>query len=291
MALSNMINNKKMCYVQWNITPKCNYDCSYCSTKGRSMIQDVSPYIFLNKFSKHLSSPWRFYLCGMGEPFMAPDFIKTVKGLIEMGHYVGVMTNFSAPEEKILEFCKIAGDRIFEFGASLHLEHAQPDQFFKKALLIKNIIGDKFSVHSVARKGKVAELEKIGWFFRKKGINFILQLERDYKSNNIKDPFINYNKKEKEIIKNFKKRLYDKNILRFRGHLCLSGSKYFVIDENGDAYRCSPAQRLMDKKGYLGNLLEGTFKLKNRPTVCRYEYCSCVQPIIDNLVLDKKYGQ
>ena len=155
-------------------------------------------------------------------------------------------------------------------------------------LLIKGLIGNKFHVHSVARKGQISKIVKIAQAFQDKGILFILQLERDYTKNNIQNPFVNNTKQEKEIIKKFGGRFYNKNILKFKGCLCWSGSKYFVIDERGDAYRCNPAQRLRDEKGYLGNLLEGTFKLRNRPTICRYGYCYCVQPIREGLILGRK---
>lgn len=285
----------KINFVQWGITQRCNYGCSYCATKGlrivsckKQAVDSVSPYIFLDKFAKYLSGSWQFYLCGSGEPFIAPDFLKIVKGLIKMGHQIGVMTNFSAPEKEILEFCKITRGKLFEFGASLHLEHIKLDKFFKKVLLVKQIIGDKFSVHSVARKGQVLKIEKIARVFQNKGIRFVLQLERDYTKNNIEEPFVNYTRQEKAVIKKVRRRFYNKNILKFKGYSCWSGSKYFVIDEKGDAYRCNPAQRFRDKRGYLGNLLKGTFKLRSRPITCHYDYCYCVEPISLGMIIDNQ---
>ncbi len=282
-------------HVQWNITRKCNYNCSYCLTKNKRLNEcwgkitaDPDPCTFLDKFRKHLSGSWQFYLCGAGEPFATPRFLEIVKELAKMNHQVGVQTNFSMPEEKIVEFCKITRDKLFQFKASLHLEYVSLEIFLEKALKVRNLIGDKFAVCSVARKGRVAELEKIGQIFRKKGIIFILQLERDYTKKNIKEPFVNYTEKEKNIIKNFKRRLYDKNIPKFTNNLCWAGSKYFVIDEKGEAYRCNPAQRLKDSSGYLGNLLDDTFRLKKNPSVCSYKYCYCTQPIRLGLILNQK---
>lgn len=294
--ISQSIKDKKIInYVQWNITRRCNYNCSYCSTKHkrfskhwRKITDDPDPYTFLDKFRKHLSGSWGFYLCGTGEPFMTPRFLEIVKELVEMNHQIDVQTNFSMPEEKIFEFCKIVKNKLFQFRASLHLDYVSPEKFLKKALKIKKLIG-RFVVYSVAKKGKVAELEEIGQIFRKKGITFVLQLERNYSKKNIKEPFVNYTEKEKNIIKNFRYNFYDKKTLKFAGNLCWAGSKYFVIDEKGEAYRCNPAQRFIrDNNGYLGNLLDDTFKLKKNPSVCSYKYCYCVQPIISGLILDKK---
>ena len=178
MNLYKKINQdkKSVNYIQWNITRRCNYDCSYCFTKKRRIdkrrrmaFNDPDPYTFLNRFSEHLPGSWQFYLCGSGEPFMTPKFLKIVNRLVKMKHQVGVMTNFSAPEEKIVEFCKITGNKLFEFSASMHLEHVNLKEFLQKAILVKQLVGDKFSVRSVARKGRLSELEKIGQSFRNKG--------------------------------------------------------------------------------------------------------------------------
>ena len=285
----------KINFVQWGITQRCNYGCSYCVANGlrivsskKQAVDNVSPYIFLDKFSKHLLGIWQFHLCGNGEPFMAPDFLKTVKGLIKMNHQVGVTTNFSAPKKEILEFCRITKDKLFKFDVSLHLEYTKLGNFLKKALLIKRLIGDKFRVYSVARKGCLFELEKIGWLFREKGIPFTLQLERDYTKNNIKEPFVEYTKQEKDIIRKFRGCFYDKNNLKFKGKLCWAGSKYFVINDEGDAWRCHPARRPRDSKGYLGNLLKGTFKLNQSISICQYKYCYCVEPISFGMIVNNQ---
>jgi len=249
---------------------------------------DPDPYTFLNRFSEHLPGSWQFYLCGSGEPFMTPKFLKIVNRLVKMKHQVGVMTNFSASEEKIVEFCKITGNRLFEFSASMHLEYVNLKEFLQKAILVKQLVGDKFSVRSVARKGRLSELEKIGQSFRNKGIRFVLHLERDYIKNSIEEPFVHYSHKERNIIRDFRGRFYDKNILKFKGKSCWAGSKYLVINEEGDAYRCNPAQRFKADKGYLGNLLKGTFKLNKNPSVCRYRYCYCLQPIALGMILNVK---
>jgi len=279
--------NDKINYVHWNITRRCNYDCSYCSTREKRLKGDISidpdPYLFLEKFSKYLSGSWVFHLSGPGEPFMAPRFLDIVKELIKMGHWVGILTNFSASEEKIMEFCEICGDKLFEFGASLHMENVNPAKFLKKAILFKKIIGDKFFVCSVGRKGKLTKLDKIGRSFRKNGISFGLQLERDRSKSDPEDFFIRYSKKEQGIIKKPVNFLIKKGSLNLNGKLCFTGKRYFCLNGDGEACRCWPAMkaknRYGDQSGYLGNLLEDTFKLRNKPDFCPYDCCHCPDPI------------
>lgn len=272
--------------VDWNITPVCNYNCSYCLNKRIEPTGNYpDPYTFLDKFAKNLSGSWNFYLAGSGEPFMAPDFFKITRELTKMGHKIELVSNFSASSKEILKFCRIAGKKLLHFNASLHLEFANPAKFLKKALLIKQVIGNKFSVLSVARPGRIFKLRKIAQNFRNQGIHFSMQLERNYSKGN-QEPYVKYSKEELNIIKDFRKNFYHKDLLRFKGKLCWAGSKYFSLNEKGEAWRCISAWRHEDKEGYLGNLFQGTFKLKKEPTVCRYEYCVCINPIVLGMVVN-----
>ncbi len=268
--------------VEWKIAEVCNYHCSYCLGKekrqndfqNKRAVKKISPFIFLDKFGKNLPGIWNFYFSGIGEPFLIPNFFNIARKLVRMGHRMEIVTNFSASAEKILKFCEIVNKGLRHFNASLHLEHADFGDFLKKAILVRRLIGNRFSVLSVARKGQVSKLKKIGQIFQDHKIPFRMQLERDY-SKSSQDSFIKYTKKESGIIKDFNGDFYDKRFLKLKGKLCWAGSKYFVINERGDAWRCHQAVN----QEYLGNLLEGTFKLNKVPDVCRYEYCACINPI------------
>jgi MoaA/NifB/PqqE/SkfB family radical SAM enzyme len=270
--------------VDWEISRACNYNCSYCLTKHRRKKEKNSPSstpIFIDKFAKNLSGNWLFYF-NSGEPFLLPDLPKITDELIKMGHHIELVTNFSASLEKIFEFCEVANRGLRRFWASLHLEHADLDEFFKKAILVRRLIGSRLSVASVARRGEVSKLAKIAMVFQNQRIPFSMQLERENYHNNKSartalDPFVKYSKREFLIIKRFGRTYFlnNKRFLKFKGKLCWAGSKYFVVDANGDAWRCHQARN----QDSLGNLLKGTFKLNTVPDICRYEYCACVNPI------------
>lgn len=86
----NNFNNKEpINLVNWDISRVCNYNCSYCCSKQtlnkNKKISNLNPY-FLDAFAKNLSGIWRFCLGGGGEPFLRPNIIEIVNGLIRMGH-------------------------------------------------------------------------------------------------------------------------------------------------------------------------------------------------------------
>jgi MoaA/NifB/PqqE/SkfB family radical SAM enzyme len=61
-----------------------------------------------------------------------------------------------------------------------------------------------------------------------------------------------------------------------KGRPCWAGSRYFIVDHKGDAYRCYPARRYREE--FLGNLLDGSLRLGNAATECNYNYCNCTVP-------------
>ena len=60
------------------------------------------------------------------------------------------------------------------------------------------------------------------------------------------------------------------------GRMCWAGSRYLIVDHRGEAYRCYPARRY--RREALGNLLDGTFRLRLQAEPCRYRYCNCIVP-------------
>jgi len=284
----NVTNAKKIDrYVEWLIATKCNYDCSYCATKElRKKYFNSGLCDPLSNLPKFFLGQWHFLLTSSGEPFLAPNFFNIVKNLVARDYQISVITNFSATEKDILKFCEITGERLVALRASLHLEYVRLDDFFKKIFVVKDLIGAKLKVRSVAIEGQVERLIKIGQTFRDKGINFHLQL-REKADNSRKIFYTDYSKKEMALIKNFNKRFSDKNELKLKGKLCWAGSKYLILTGNGDVWRCWPALIHGERGGYLGNIPRGSLRLKNKPDVCQFEYCNCFFPKIAGMVLDR----
>ena len=63
----------------------------------------------------------------------------------------------------------------------------------------------------------------------------------------------------------------------FQGRPCWAGARSFTLDAEGHAWRCYPARRF--RAQYLGNMLDGSFRLARGPSACLYAYCNCTVPI------------
>jgi len=247
------------------------------------------PKLFLSELEKHLKGSWLILFTGSGEPFLTPDFLSIVNKLVKMGHKIGVITNFSSSLDDLVKFCKITKGNLHEFGASLHLEKVDVNEFIEKAKVINDLTDGLLIVRSVAVKDKVKEIYNIGERFKKEGIKFSLQLQRvhDRKLGDKDNPYVNYNKEEKNILKSLGKFHYNKDNLRFKGKRCWAGIKYLSISEDGEVWKCLPARRYkLSQEDYLGNVLDKSFKLKKEPDVCRYNYCYCLDAYMNNIVIN-----
>lgn len=56
------------------------------------------------------------------------------------------------------------------------------------------------------------------------------------------------------------------------------GQMYTKIHSNGNAYRCC----LIKEEGFLGNLIDGTFKFYEEPQPCVYDKCPCWVAMVTN---------
>jgi len=284
---NSLINSKPNKCLAWSITRACNYQCSYCVSSGRTKIlsSNPDPYKFLGGFSKQLKDSWKFFICGSGEPFLAPRFLDIIKTLVAKGHKIVVVTNFSAPLKTLIQFCRIAGKNLHYIAASLHLDFVELDEFLEKSIKIRNIIGNKFNVRSVANEGEVFQLVKIGKKFKKNGIDFFIKTKRNY--NGFTEVPVKYKVKEWEVIRDFSLHHtpYDYGKNNYQGKKCWAGCKYFVINEKADAWRCYPAEQSQHPEGYLGNLVNGTFNFKKGSSKCIYTRCFCTQPILNNMIV------
>ena len=62
----------------------------------------------------------------------------------------------------------------------------------------------------------------------------------------------------------------------YRGRTCWSGVQYLTIDKDGRAWSCRTAKR--SGEGLLGNVYDGTARLRSAPRPCPYDICPCSVP-------------
>lgn len=273
--------------VSWNVNTACNYRCSYCTQRFKDdrgrWATDTDR--FLRAFAR-LEGRWEIKLSG-GEPFVHPTLLEIVRGLSRLGHRVGVVTNFSASREKLGAFVDAAGGRVSVVSCSLHREYVEDVEAFadKAAWLRAELIRVRVpelpapSVHvtTVATRSRLPELGSLRDVFSSRSITFKIQPEKQQRD------VIAYSPEERaELLRFGGHNLTGEIAPSFRGEPCLAGSRYFILDDLGEAYRCWPARRRKTER--LGNFLDDTFRLFETARPCAYDYCNCSVPISRHMV-------
>ena len=255
----------------WNMNTTCNYRCSYCTQR---FIDDRGQWArdlprFIAAFLA-LPGDWEIKLSG-GEPFRHPDFIGTVQKLAAARRRVSVVTNFSSPLDELYAFVDATRARPGLISASLHLEYADPAEFLVKAQAVQARHAGRIVVTCVATHDNLPRLTALRDQFAAGGVTFRVQPEKQDRD------VIDYDDSEREQLLTLGGHNGTGLIApTFAGQLCWAGARYFIVDHVGDAYRCYPARR--HRREFLGNLLDGTFRIRMQPEPCRYSYCNCTVP-------------
>jgi MoaA/NifB/PqqE/SkfB family radical SAM enzyme len=257
--------------VSWNMNTTCNYRCSYCTQR---FVDDRGQWArdlpkFVAAFAA-LTGDWEIKLSG-GEPFRHPDFLDAVRALAAANRRVSVVTNFSAPDDELAAFADATRARPGLVSASLHLEYVDPDAFLAKLAAFAAVHAGRVVATCVATRESLPRLPELRARFAAAGLTLRAQPEKQDRD------VIDYDDAEREQLIQLGGH-NDTGLVEpsFEGRACWAGARYFVVDHRGEAYRCYPARRYRRER--LGNLLDGTFRLRSAAEPCRYSYCNCTVP-------------
>ncbi len=255
--------------VSWNMNTTCNYRCSYCTQRfvddRKQWARDLPRFVeaFLG-----LPGDWEIKLSG-GEPFRHPDFLKTVRDLARGGMRVSAVTNLSAPVEELLAFGEATAHRPGLLSASLHLEYAEPELVRDKLRALDAAWPGRVCVTCVATRDNLPRMVELAALFE--GLSFRVQPEKQDRD------VIDYSPAERAQLLALGGHNGTGSIdPDLHGRSCWAGSRYFIVDHRGEAWRCYPARRY--RQEHLGNLLDGTLRLRLGAEACRYRYCNCTVP-------------
>lgn len=268
--------------VSWNVNTACNYRCSYCTQRfkeDRGRWSRDTPR-FLAAFAR-LPGRWEVKLSG-GEPFVHPTLDELVAGLAAQGRRIGVVTNFSASEARLARFVEAADGRVSMVSCSLHLEYVDDvDAFVGKArrladeLLARarpDVPRPSLHVTCVATRANLPRLPELRACFEAAGLVFKIQPEKQDRD------VVPYTVDEQRLLLALGGHNRTGALAHdFEGQPCWSGSRYFILDDEGTAYRCYPARRYRVER--MGSFLSDDFRLADEPAACRYRYCNCTVPI------------
>lgn len=266
--------------VSWNVNTSCNYRCSYCTQRGledRGRVAQETER-FIAAFAR-LPGAWEIKLSG-GEPFVHPRILEIVQGVIQAGHTLSVVTNFSMSDVLLERFLSLTAGKLRVFSASLHLEYVQDlDTFIARCQRTQQALGvtGSLAVTCVATRQNLPKLQSLHARFLSEGIRFKVQPEK------LDRDVIAYTPEEQTLLESLGgHNLTGALAWDFYGLPCWAGARYFILDALGEAWRCYPARRYRTE--YLGNFLSPDFRLNEAPELCRYRYCSCTVPISRNMM-------
>lgn len=257
--------------VSWNINTACNYRCSYCTQRfleSRAQWADDVPR-FVAAFAK-LPGDWEIKISG-GEPFVHPRFLELAAGLVRAGRRVAVVTNLSARWELIEGYLEATAARPGVFSASMHLEYVEPEAFMDKLAAVAAIHRGPVAATAVATRASLPRLPSLVARFAERGLTLRVQPEKQDRD------VIEYTPDERAQLLALGGHNGTGEVEpSFLGRMCWAGARYLIVDHRGEAWRCYPARRYRTER--LGNLLDGSFRLRMSPEPCRYDYCNCTVP-------------
>lgn len=265
--------------VEWQANGVCNYDCSYCiqspaTRTGSPSRRDVEG--FLAFFRDDLPGKWEIKISG-GEPFANKLFLDEIApGLASTSHDVSLLTNFSAPPTALWRFVGLLRPQLAIVSTSLHLEFTDEDAFLEKAREFKSWLDPRtsFVVNQVLVPGTLERVRRSRDRIRESGLRWFPQVMKT------KTGVATYSPEEQALLRqllgNAPGPSEANTAPSYKGSRCWAGVEYFVLAQTGDAYACRTAKRF--QQGYLGNVLEGTFRLERDPSPCPYDICPCTVP-------------
>lgn len=257
--------------VSWNMNTTCNYRCSYCTQRFKDNRKQWARDLprFVEAFTR-LPGDWEIKLSG-GEPFRHPDISETVAALAEGGMRVSVVTNLSVSREVLARFARDTAARPGLLSASLHLEYAQPEAFRDTLLWLRDQYAGRICVTCVATRDTLPRLPALKELFESVGLTFKVQPEKQDRE------VIDYTPQEQSSLLALGGHNNTGRIAPdFFGRPCWAGARYFIVDHEGEAWRCYPARRY--RREYLGNILGPSFSIAFEPVPCPYRYCNCTVP-------------
>jgi organic radical activating enzyme len=265
--------------IEWQVCGVCNYDCSYCIQskiyrQGHPTEAQIEQFL---SFFERLPQKFEIKMTG-GEPFAFRGFVeRIIPGLLQRtNHTISLLTNLSAPLPILLRFAENTKGRLGVVSASLHLEHTTPQDFVKKALLLKDKMDKNahLTVSSVLVPGRILQVLAAKEVLEQAGLRLFPQLMK------IDGGIASYSEEEQALVSSLigADPTPDRaNVApSYLGKNCLAGVLYFVLLQNGDGYSCRTARRF--KQGYLGNVFSETLQLWDKARACPYTICPCTTP-------------
>jgi len=280
--------------VEWMITQRCNYSCSYCASYDntqpflfKSLEEYIDSFKYLSEYFGNKTIKLDFL---GGEPTLFKQWVKLVNWLADYNYKPTITTNLSIPA---IQYIRVLNPNLKNFiNASFHTEFADLDSFYNSI----KILNEAGFLHSVGLLPHPNNWEySMKCYEKLKEVAFVNVSrikDESTKPTSISSGFLHYTEEQLKIF-NTTPKLHDPYIemeidgkiinpslyeirekySNFKGMKCAIGRDRIHIKPNGDVF---PSACLLNyEKAKMGNIYKkNIIKAKNAIT-CPYTECLC----------------
>lgn len=271
----------------------CNLKCSYCYVPITSKSSKPSPIKFKYSTEQMLKALSKERLGGValinyvggGETFLSEQTFEIIKGLLEEGHYMSVVTNTTVTKE-IEKLCNLPDelkDRIL-IQSSLHYVELKRlnliDVYFDNLNKLKKA-GISFYIIYTYDENDLPYLEEV----RDICLERLQTLPSPNPARDAANGWGHYpfwsEELQKRVNKIFNLPEGDSSLLEKRNEFCYAGDWSFMLNmENGEATKCFVGKQI-------GNIFENPNEKIKFEAIgkCPSEYCACGMLLLSSGVI------
>jgi organic radical activating enzyme len=281
--------------VNWTLSNKCNYRCSYCPTNLHDGSSGHPKWEVIKNFIENFKQPGKeiCYRISGGEPTYWKYFIDMARLIKEQDHTFSFLTNGSQSIEYFEKISPYTDGLILSY----HPEYADVDHLILVAQTIKGVV----AVNLMMIPDKFDELVLIADKLYNGSSNIIvwpkLILDKTLDVNyHITNNMADYTDSQKQIIENWpyfrdvndykmhrgkilldNKEISGNKIIlhglnKHKGWKCWGGIDMVTINQWGNVFRSD-----CEQGGLIGNLK--TYQLPIEPQICGADKCTCLSDI------------
>jgi MoaA/NifB/PqqE/SkfB family radical SAM enzyme len=275
----------------WMLFSTCNYRCDYCflteRALGRKVAVKASPAQWAEAFDR-TGLTWLVHITG-GEPSHYPDFVELCEALTQR-HTISLNSNLTGPA--FLDFAaRIDPARVSFINAGLHWAERERrhglDVFLRHGAALKQR-GFALMVTVVATPEVLHRFDEIAAQLSPLGLLPLPKMMQGVQDGRLypdsyteaeralfrkhslaaeqASPHLFGVERERPSIDPPLGRKYLDKTPDYRGRLCGAGMEFVAIRADGEVHRCARGKPL-------GNLLDGTLRLKTKAKPCDRSHC------------------
>ena len=286
-------NPKFQVEIDWDITQRCNYSCSYCASYDNAQpfnFKTVNEYIECFKYLSDYfgNKTIRMAFLG-GEPTLFKQWVELVNWLVEYNYVLKLTTNLSVPVKTYID--KLNPKLKKFIVASFHTEFADIDVFTKNAKILNDrgfLRRITFLPNPKTWDKSMEQYKKLLTAGRVSSSKIKDEFENDI---SISTGFVDYTEEQLKFFKKVKQtnkyvslNIDDKiikpsiQVIRdkysnFKGMKCAAGFTRLHIKPNGDVY---PSACLLNYRGArMGNIYKKNLVKPKSYLTCPFNECLC----------------